>query len=58
MWWTKQTSQKYLTQSIPSPLLDKYGLYKDNFATGIGDLSKVIADIMTAAKESCFFVVC
>ena len=45
---TVQTSQKYrlphLLKAIP-PLPDEHALYKNNFTTWSGELSKVIADI-------------
>ena len=43
-----QTSQKYRLPHLPNvivPLHDEHALYKDRFATGKGELSKVIADI-------------
>ena len=49
MWWTAQTSKTYwlphLLNSTPPPS-DEHALYKENFATGNGKLSKVIADIV------------
>lgn len=34
---------------------DEHALYEDNFKT---EISKVIADIKTAAEDRCFFVIC
>ena len=48
MWWTGQTSQKYILPHLPNaipPPPDEHALYKDNFATINGKLSKVVADI-------------
>ena len=47
MWWTAQTSQKYWLPYLRNDIFppDEHELYKDNFATGNGELSKVIADI-------------
>ena len=36
---------------------DEHALYKGNFATGNGELYKVIADMKTAAQDCCFIVV-
>lgn len=35
---------------------DEHALYKDNLTIGNGELSKVIADIKTAAQVRCFIV--
>ena len=48
MWYTGKTSQKYILPHLPNTISeppDEHALYKDNFATGNGELSKVIADI-------------
>ena len=47
MWWTGQTSQKYILPHLPNaiPPHDEHALYKDNFATGNDELSKFIAGI-------------
>ena len=47
MWWTGQTSTKYILPHLPNAIFppDEHALYKDNFATGNGELSKVIGDI-------------
>ena len=47
MWWTAQASQKYRLPYLPNAVFppDKHAVYKDNFATRNGELSKVIADI-------------
>ena len=50
MWWTAQTSQKYRLPHLPNaipppPPPNEHALYKYNFATRNGELSKVIADI-------------
>ena len=47
MWWTAQTSQKKPTPPSVKRYFppDEHALYKDNFATGKSELSKVIADI-------------
>ena len=37
---------------------DEYALYKDNFATGNGEIWKVIADIKTAAHDRSSIAVC
>ena len=54
-------SQKYILQPSvrcipPPPPPDEHALYKDNFATGNGELEKVIADMKTAAPD-CFSIV-
>ena len=36
---------------------DEHALYKDNFVTGNGELSKVIANISAAAQDRCSIVV-
>ena len=54
MWWTGQKSQKYILPNLPNairpaPPLTSMRNTKDNFATGNGELSKVIAEIKTTA---------
>ena len=38
MWWTGQTSQKYILPNLPNAISppDEHALYKENFATGSG----------------------
>ena len=57
MWWTAQKSQKYRLPHLPNAISppDEHALYKDNFATRNGELSKVIADI-TQRDGNVFFV--
>ena len=47
-------SKKYVLPYLPNAIFppDEHALYKDNFATGNGELSKVIADIMNT-KYKC-----
>lgn len=63
MWWTGQTSQKFIllifrVPFAPSPPTDKHVLKKENFATGKTELSKIIADIKTAAQGRCSLDYC
>ena len=49
--WENVTKNTYssICQTLVLFSPDEYALYKKNFATGNGELSKVIADIKTAA---------
>ena len=49
--WAGVTSKKYILPYLPNAICpsDEYALYKDNFATCNGELSKVISDIKNAA---------
>ena len=56
MGWADVTKKDspHLSNTIFPP--DEHALYKSNFATGNGELYKVVADMKTAA-EDCFYAV-